>query len=90
MSFRVPKNIEKNATGNITNININFAAVEAELNDLGFEGLLNSGEWITNDHWVEGTIKTARFADVLTGTLTSSTTSLVTGNAVKKYVDSKT
>jgi hypothetical protein len=87
MSFRVPKNINQNDTGNISDININFASVETELSALTQDGNLNTSAWITNEHFANSTIKTAKLSEVLTTNLTTSTTALVTGAAIEAYID---
>jgi hypothetical protein len=90
MTFRLPKKLKPNETATITNINANFAAVETEINNLPVDGQLNTGQWVTNAHLIDGSIKTSKLARVKTSTLTDSDYWLASSNAIRAYYLTKT
>jgi hypothetical protein len=90
MAFDVTKTFQAGDAGKATDINQNFADIEAELNAFPTAGSLKEGS-ITNSMIQEGVIKTSKLADVSTDSTfaNASNTVLPSQLAAKTYIDSR-
>jgi hypothetical protein len=90
MAFDVTSTFQAGNAGKATDINKNFADIEAELNAFPTAGLLKDGS-ITNAMIQSGVIATSKLSQVSTSTsfAGASDSVLPTQLAVKSYVDSK-
>jgi hypothetical protein len=84
MSFRVPKNLTSGQSATITDINMNFASVEAELNALFREARIKAGS-VTTSKILDSSI--ALSGNILKQDLATGTDSDVPScNAVLDYI----
>jgi hypothetical protein len=87
MTFRVPKNLREGDVATITNINMNFAAIEQEINAIGTDGIL-APNFVTTDLIKDGTIPASRLGNIIRTTLTTgeSDTTLASTEAIEEYL----